>query len=246
MGVFFVRTLRFLSAAAAALALAGAAATAAADPVTNSNWAAVNDNAGLGGSFVFINSGSSNPLDYASGWTTDWSPDDVVFDAYFGETQYTNYDSWDESSYIFSFGAPDTSTYGETFFAPGGNLTSFNFLIYNYSSGGGGGGGCDDECPASLGPVDATFVVAAWNGFGVSGPALYSQSVVVPQTGGFAWTNIGGFNLALNQGQQYVAFLTVAGIDSNGGIPEPGTWALMILGFGGAGAALRRRRTALA
>jgi hypothetical protein len=27
----------------------------------------------------------------------------------------------------------------------------------------------------------------------------------------------------------------------NGGIPEPGTWALMILGFGGVGAALRRR-----
>jgi hypothetical protein len=29
-------------------------------------------------------------------------------------------------------------------------------------------------------------------------------------------------------------------------VPEPGTWALMIMGFGGAGAMLRRRRTALA
>lgn len=29
-------------------------------------------------------------------------------------------------------------------------------------------------------------------------------------------------------------------------VPEPGTWALMILGFGAAGSALRRRRTALA
>ena len=39
----------------------------------------------------------------------------------------------------------------------------------------------------------------------------------------------------------------VAG-DVTGGIPEPTTWALMLLGFGGAGAALRasRRRTALA
>ncbi|MEW5686450.1 MAG: PEPxxWA-CTERM sorting domain-containing protein [Pseudomonadota bacterium] len=31
-----------------------------------------------------------------------------------------------------------------------------------------------------------------------------------------------------------------------GGVPEPSTWALMILGFGAAGAGLRRRRAALA
>ncbi|ODT86960.1 PEPxxWA-CTERM sorting domain-containing protein [Phenylobacterium sp. SCN 70-31] len=33
---------------------------------------------------------------------------------------------------------------------------------------------------------------------------------------------------------------------TTGAIPEPGTWALMILGFGGAGAMLRRRRAASA
>ena len=37
----------------------------------------------------------------------------------------------------------------------------------------------------------------------------------------------------------------VAG-DVSGGVPEPGTWALMILGFGGAGAMLRRRKAILA
>jgi len=31
-----------------------------------------------------------------------------------------------------------------------------------------------------------------------------------------------------------------------GGVPEPATWALMLLGFGGAGAAIRSRRRALA
>jgi hypothetical protein len=33
---------------------------------------------------------------------------------------------------------------------------------------------------------------------------------------------------------------------SEGGVPEPATWALMLGGFGMAGAALRRRRTAIA
>jgi hypothetical protein len=32
-----------------------------------------------------------------------------------------------------------------------------------------------------------------------------------------------------------------AGLDQPSGAPEPGAWALMILGFGGVGAALRRR-----
>jgi hypothetical protein len=40
---------------------------------------------------------------------------------------------------------------------------------------------------------------------------------------------------------------TNVGVTTNGGVPEPASWALMILGFGGAGAALRgqRRRQAV-
>jgi hypothetical protein len=38
---------------------------------------------------------------------------------------------------------------------------------------------------------------------------------------------------------------TPVGVD-NGGVPEPATWAMMMLGFGGLGAALRMRRRALA
>jgi len=36
------------------------------------------------------------------------------------------------------------------------------------------------------------------------------------------------------------------GLTVTGGVPEPASWALMILGFGATGAALRRRQTALA
>jgi hypothetical protein len=51
----------------------------------------------------------------------------------------------------------------------------------------------------------------------------------------FALTNKGS-----NHNGYQVGNLSVAGV------PEPGTWALMILGFGGAGAMLRRQRVALA
>ncbi len=38
------------------------------------------------------------------------------------------------------------------------------------------------------------------------------------------------------------AYVVGENIDTVGGIPEPATWAMMILGFGGIGATLRRRR----
>ena len=47
----------------------------------------------------------------------------------------------------------------------------------------------------------------------------------------------------------HVAFFSAPGGGGGGGgnvIPEPGAWALMILGFGAAGSMLRRRRAALA
>jgi hypothetical protein len=52
-----------------------------------------------------------------------------------------------------------------------------------------------------------------------------------------------------NSGAQFVGLDNVAVTETagpTGGVPEPASWALMILGFGGAGAALRRRRSVLA
>ena len=52
---------------------------------------------------------------------------------------------------------------------------------------------------------------------------------------------------SLDQGENlrmgnYVAKLTFAD-QLQAGVPEPETWTMMILGFGGIGAALRRRRS---
>jgi hypothetical protein len=43
-----------------------------------------------------------------------------------------------------------------------------------------------------------------------------------------------------------VGHIRIGGVGANGTVPEPATWALMIMGFGGAGAVVRRRRSALA
>lgn len=54
-----------------------------------------------------------------------------------------------------------------------------------------------------------------------------------------------GFKFTLT-GDSGADWMTAAGpnpfLNPPGGVPEPGAWALMILGFGGVGAALRRRR----
>jgi hypothetical protein len=50
----------------------------------------------------------------------------------------------------------------------------------------------------------------------------------------------------LSGGQKQASIRVQVREGVEGGVPEPATWALMIMGFGGAGAALRRRRTAAA
>jgi hypothetical protein len=71
------------------------------------------------------------------------------------------------------------------------------------------------------------------------GPMSWSESA--SQSTG---SPFGSFPTVFQGSEDYVGTASV--VLETGGVPEPADWALMILGFGGAGAALRRRRTAQA
>lgn len=79
-----------------------------------------------------------------------------------------------------------------------------------------------------LGPGNYTVSVAAFSNFAV-GPNL---------SDGFQ--NTGSFSGRTNQWAFDI--LNVNSAAQVGAVPEPGTWALMLIGFGAVGASLRRRR----
>lgn len=188
----------------------------------------------------------------------------------------TNDPVWDGSTFIVSFGAPDTTNYGQTFLSPGGNLNSLTFQLGTANAG------------------DFRVAVAGFDGNGVTGADLWSS-------GDIAYTGAGAYSvnldLATTLGDNYIAYLTIAGVanpitgaavggtsgdtiadgafrflNSNGAapqpgqtwsswyipdmaftasfgaaaVPEPATWGMMIAGFGLVGFATRRRRTMVA
>jgi hypothetical protein len=81
---------------------------------------------------------------------------------------------------------------------------------------------------AGAGDCEFCVIDNGENNFTLTGPAI--------QTLNFE------FDPAISNAKQFRLAVT----DVTGGIPEPSTWGLMILGFGGLGALLRRRRAELA
>lgn len=73
-----------------------------------------------------------------------------------------------------------------------------------------------------------------WNGGEPNGNA--SEPALIANWSGDRWNDWNA-----GEGRGYVVEYSATGV-----VPEPGAWALMILGFGSAGAVLRRKRMALA
>lgn len=104
--------------------------------------------------------------------------------------------------------------------------------------------------PGQQGPW--TLSVTGWR----DGDVLGVDDFVVDGSSGIDWTFFGAENLAglkldrlsfeLDAGGGYWEAVDNIRLTSVSAIPEPGVWALMIAGFGLAGAALRRNRASVA
>lgn len=84
------------------------------------------------------------------------------------------------------------------------------------------------------------FVIDLVNGFGGN-----ISAAAAPYGGGRLYLNFGvpsDYTACCNSSLAFQSFME--GGAEAGAVPEPGAWGLMILGFAGAGASLRRRRAA--
>lgn len=189
------------------------------------------------------------------------------------DSVYSNAD--DATSGIYYLAAPDSTSYGQLFTAPGGILKDFSFQAFSGDSG------------------NVSLVIANWDGIKAVGPALYATSI--RYDGGSQFLGATGINLALASGSDYIAYLTIAGVSGavdnvtiagsetdtglGGGfrffnsaladpltmneswsswstahlaytatfapataVPEPGTYAMFVVGIGMMGVVARRRK----
>lgn len=128
---------------------------------------------------------------------------------------------------------------------PGPGLSNFGAFSYSHSV-------CTQ---AGVGPIVGTFVVnfgvdefyGTLLGSGAAGPSptLFDLLIDYTITGGTG-RFVGATGSFVGQGTADVSVHPSIVSLSFGAVPEPASWAMMLLGFGGVGLAVRRRRKTVA
>ena len=131
---------------------------------------------------------------------------------------------------------------GSTGFSSAGDLAFFGSKLYLSASG----SGTSQLVDIGLAPVNGTLVGATGVNdvfglargddgilYGVAGNSIYTMNVT---------TGAATLATSYNYAGRGAAFGSAFFAEATGAVPEPTTWAMMLMGFGIAGYSLRRRR----
>ena len=214
-----------LAAAAAAVLVAGltvSGAASAANLLTNGGFEAPN----VGGA-GYYNLGVDHAVPAAFGWTVSDNIDIVTYGAGYAPTTPAG-GGGAQAIDLVGYGDGTSGGVSQSFATVAGQTYQFSF-DYSHNPGIGG-------AVANVTLNGGSFQVA--NSDPSDGWVQYAGSFVA--TGAnttLAFDNLSGGG----NGGLYLDNVSVSG-----GVPEPATWALMLTGFGLAGATLRRRQLAFA
>jgi hypothetical protein len=134
-------------------------------------------------------------------------------------------------SFSYTFSGTSDATFGATTLTPGENLLSGMFT--NAWIQGAGGSGSTNLSVANGGHMTFTSAVDPALATALNPEFAYTLLAVTPNFG--ATSSSAALVSFTGKGDGEFSFTTA-------GVPEPESWSLMIMGFGGLGALLRQRR----
>lgn len=141
---------------------------------------------------------------------------------------------------------PTSASINIEFSAPASNV-SFRFNNYGFPEGGAAGDGLGGFVAASMDGLGRGFTT--WTAYDINDDVIGSADIWFTTPYELLLVGSGVKRLVINNGsnpefnEDPSWMFGVSQLNFDGTVPEPGTWAMMILGFGAIGMTMRRRQT---